>query len=223
MGSIPSRPSNLFCRDRTVGRSSVALGFDSLLPGLRLRESYGQRYGGSTPHRVPLWRMTKNSADTLTNRNVLRQRWKASIDPTTVAPFKIGVCKDCNTVSELRWATTFSQTGRPEYRSRCESCDRIFYSEQTKRRRRSISDAAKARRTARKLECVSYLGGSCSRCGYSRSAHALTFHHRNRDEKEYGVATILDYSPENLRKELDRCELVCFNCHMEIEEEHRRV
>jgi hypothetical protein len=53
-------------------------------------------------------------------------------------------------------------------------------------------------------------------CGYQNSLAALTFHHTNKDEKEFGVSQILDWSWKKLKSELDKCILLCFNCHMEV-------
>jgi len=33
---------------------------------------------------------------------------------------------------------------------------------------------------------------------------------------------MLDWSWERVKAELDKCELVCFNCHMEMEDEFER-
>jgi hypothetical protein len=43
----------------------------------------------------------------------------------------------------------------------------------------------------------------------------MTFHHRDAVTKEFSVSQMLDRSWEVLRPELDKCDLLCFNCHME--------
>ncbi len=68
---------------------------------------------------------------------------------------------------------------------------------------------------ARKQRCVTYLGGQCVQCGYARCTKALTFHHRDSGDKEFAVSQILDRQWGVIRKELDKCDLLCFNCHME--------
>lgn len=170
---------------------------------------------------MKFWLVAKNSPATLKARNALRAQWKKSIDPATVEKYVIGSCKDCGEIKRRRWTTTFTQTGTPEYRTRCQECDRKFISDQQRRFRKSISRNAKAKKNARKAECIAYLGGNCYRCGYEKSAHALTFHHKSRSEKDRDISSMLDYAWAGLRKELDRCVLVCFNCHMELEEEFR--
>ena len=75
-----------------------------------------------------------------------------------------------------------------------------------------------------KQKCIDYLGGKCSICGYNKSPRALTFHHRSRKDKERNISKmIVNNSFEKIKKELDKCELLCFNCHMELEENYKKI
>jgi 5-methylcytosine-specific restriction endonuclease McrA len=60
--------------------------------------------------------------------------------------------------------------------------------------------------------------GSCQVCGYKKSLGALSFHHKNPDEKDFQISS-KSYAYEKLKKEVDKCILVCSNCHIEIHEE----
>lgn len=61
-------------------------------------------------------------------------------------------------------------------------------------------------------------GGACTVCGYARTPHALDFHHINRGEKEHKPSRlILTNNDALIRYELDKCALVCKNCHIEVE------
>lgn len=54
-------------------------------------------------------------------------------------------------------------------------------------------------------------------CGYNRCLAALDFHHLNPLEKEFKVANYKrPQMSESIRRELDKCVLVCRNCHSEI-------
>lgn len=77
---------------------------------------------------------------------------------------------------------------------------------------------AKLKLNAKKAELVLYKGGKCILCGYSKNYAALCFHHTNPAEKEFQIS-----SSENMRKDLnalklevDKCELLCHNCHCEV-------
>lgn len=70
-----------------------------------------------------------------------------------------------------------------------------------------------------KQRAVDYKGGSCEGCGYNNSIVALTFHHRDPLLKEYELSgTGLCKSWNRLVIELDKCQLLCFNCHHELHE-----
>ena len=58
--------------------------------------------------------------------------------------------------------------------------------------------------------------GKCSRCGYDKCLDALEFHHVDPTVKEFHLGEARGYNIEKLRKELEKCILVCRNCHTEI-------
>lgn len=72
--------------------------------------------------------------------------------------------------------------------------------------------------TRRKLKQrgVEYLGGKCVRCGYNKITRALCFHHIDASTKEFNLSSSQVLGWEKYRKELDKCILVCLNCHNEI-------
>lgn len=67
--------------------------------------------------------------------------------------------------------------------------------------------------------CVNYKGGSCTRCGYDKVITALEFHHLNPNEKEIEPSKMMNKKKEFIKNELDKCILICSNCHRE---EHYR-
>jgi hypothetical protein len=57
----------------------------------------------------------------------------------------------------------------------------------------------------------------CSICKYNRCLSALEFHHKKPEEKSFAISKAHQvHSLEELIKELDKCILVCSNCHKEI-------
>ena len=71
----------------------------------------------------------------------------------------------------------------------------------------------------RKQFAVDYLGGKCIHCGYNKYIEALDFHHINPDEKEYTIC-MMSTDIEKFKNELDKCILLCANCHRE---EHAKL
>ena len=66
-----------------------------------------------------------------------------------------------------------------------------------------------------KQKLVDYKGGKCEICGYNKCIEALDFHHLNPNEKDFGLSKKY-ISFEKAKKEVDKCILVCANCHREI-------
>lgn len=77
--------------------------------------------------------------------------------------------------------------------------------------------ACKKRATSKgvKQALVEYKGGKCEKCGFDKSLCALEFHHRDPEEKDFEMCA-MSFSWDKIdvyRKELDKCDLLCSNCH----------
>lgn len=82
------------------------------------------------------------------------------------------------------------------------------------RRRQVVKNVTKWRRQV-KIKLVEYKGGKCEKCGYNKCVDALEFHHLDPSEKDFTISG-KSWSYERLKKEVDKCILVCSNCHKEI-------
>ena len=83
-----------------------------------------------------------------------------------------------------------------------------------------IKRAVIKRRKKLRQMAVDYKGGKCVRCGYNRCKEALDFHHEDPNEKEFGISMKgITRSWAKIRAEVDKCILICANCHRE---EHAR-
>lgn len=74
---------------------------------------------------------------------------------------------------------------------------------------------AAARRYALKERAIAYLGGSCRICGYDKWPAAFDFHHIDSMEKDFTISDVMT-SWERIKPELDKCVLLCANCHREV-------
>lgn len=81
-----------------------------------------------------------------------------------------------------------------------------------------VSDQALERTKQLKAQAVAYKGGKCQKCGYSKSLAALDFHHRNPHEKEFAISSVKWKNFDRIQPELDKCDLLCANCHRERHE-----
>ena len=79
-------------------------------------------------------------------------------------------------------------------------------------------DIAKRLADAREF-AIEYKGGKCEHCGYNKCRSALEFHHKDPTQKDpQGLRAI---KKERLIAEVDKCILLCANCHREEHEKLR--
>jgi hypothetical protein len=124
---------------------------------------------------------------------------------------KVGVQKCSRCGDELTEKNSYKRKKRKDKFAYCKSC---------------ASRYAIERSRALKLECVAYKGGKCQKCGYNKYAGALDFHHRNPKEKDFVICKRLRNNTLNnvLKRELDKCDLLCANCHREVHfDEERKI
>lgn len=82
----------------------------------------------------------------------------------------------------------------------------------------NIETTIEHRRKLKRM-AIEYKGGKCQICNYDKSIYALDFHHLDKNQKDFSIAN-KSYSWERIKSELDKCILVCSNCHREIHEKN---
>lgn len=117
-------------------------------------------------------------------------------------------CSKCNILKELNEENFYRRRDRTnnEYHYYCRQCS---------------SDNSKMYQKERKKFAVDYKGGKCCKCGYDKCIAAMDFHHLDPNEKDYEPSKLFTQSKsyETIKNELDKCILVCSNCHREIHDE----
>jgi hypothetical protein len=102
---------------------------------------------------------------------------------------------------------------------RCDACAAANTEYNTKIRESTQNREYRKRwRYARGQKYAEYklsLGG-CILCGYNKSPAALDFHHLEKDKKGWGIGTMMYGNWDVLMREIDKCILLCSNCHREI-------
>lgn len=92
---------------------------------------------------------------------------------------------------------------------------------------RSCSNGRKRCSLSRKIrlkkQMVEYKGGCCQhlkpngeKCGYKSCLAALDFHHLDPSAKDPNCKRMWRWGVARIKAELDKCVLVCKNCHMEM-------
>ncbi len=116
---------------------------------------------------------------------------------TKTSPKKSFSCAFCGESERMLMAL---RHGRPCH-TICKLCDN----------KRSLD-----RSRQNKLKAIEYKGGCCTQCGYDKNPAALSFHHINPKDKDPNFAKMKFWSFDKIATELDKCILVCMNCHAEI-------
>ena len=108
------------------------------------------------------------------------------------------VCKEELLVSSF-YSNGYQPTGGKKYKSTCKKCS-----------------TAKIKNRLEELILKVFSKYECSICKYSKCKQALEFHHINPSEKEFRVSEMGTITEDKVIKELEKCMLVCANCHREI-------
>lgn len=72
------------------------------------------------------------------------------------------------------------------------------------------------KRKTNKIKALKYLGNKCVNCGLAYNGEnevVFDFHHTDPSTKEGKPTKLLCFSWEALKKEIDKCTLLCSNCH----------
>jgi hypothetical protein len=109
--------------------------------------------------------------------------------------------KICTACKQEKSLEEFYKKGASPH-SECKTC----FNARSKERQQSI-----------KRRAVEYKGGKCQRCGYQGHIASYDFHHKNPKEKSFTISVFKNWSFWRIKSELDKCILLCANCHRELE------
>lgn len=114
------------------------------------------------------------------------------------------VCKNCNAEKELSEFYTNGKTpkGTIKYKPTCKPCD---LARQKLIKQQNINSA---------LEELG-LELKCELCGYKKNRAALCFHHLDEEEKDFSFGHAGNLSLARFKAEIEKCVILCHNCHME--------
>lgn len=106
-----------------------------------------------------------------------------------------------------------------EHNRICSACSRGFVLDHKRGNTGTICGSCRVMRRKTKLKrmALEYKGGKCERCAYNKCSRALQFHHRDPGSKIFHLAEGTP-SWERVKQELDKCDLLCANCHIEAED-----
>jgi len=128
-------------------------------------------------------------------------------------------CRTCHNIRLKLYrqanAEKISQRAK-EYRDRT-GYNKKYYQANLEKKLAYCSANGVRKRKALKEVAVEYLGGKCSNCSYDKCIAALEFHHVDPTQKDFNISRYYkkDFTDE-LKAELDKCILICANCHREL-------
>ena len=99
-----------------------------------------------------------------------------------------------------------------------ETTPNRFYGKQKTTCRRCHGIDIEAKRKTKRAAAINYKGGECEHCGYNKYSGALEFHHKDPSKKD--PTGLRAFNLERLFSEVDKCLLLCANCHRE---EHAKL
>lgn len=144
-------------------------------------------------------------------------------------------CKICGEIQEdidLNSKLRYKSRCKCQIKIACDYCDNEFSPNSTYAKTRKVcyncnpyiashDSSNEYKNRMRELNWNKYLKDNkieekCSICGYNKYRGALEWHHINPKEKDKTPASIMHHQYSKVKKELDKCILVCSNCHREI-------
>ena len=84
------------------------------------------------------------------------------------------------------------------------------------RRKKTKSYIAKKWENSNIKKLKELFGNKCYLCGYCKHPKILQFHHKDGENKEFSLSEKKGCNIEVLKKEAEKCMLLCPNCHAEI-------
>ena len=118
-----------------------------------------------------------------------------------------GKCKSCEKI--ISASKTFCSSG-------CKKYFRSLLPKKSYKEKKEIHRVfMNSYRKKIKKMAIEYKGGKCEICGYNKCTRSLNFHHKIPSEKDFTISYVT-YRWEKIKNEIDKCILVCSNCHGEI-------
>ena len=102
--------------------------------------------------------------------------------------------------------------------NKCDRCGRYYIYDRKKGHRVTMCNSCMVnrRRIGLKEKAIKYKGSECRKCGYNRCLTALEFHHLDPKAKDFQISGAHSRSWAAIKKELDKCVMLCANCHREL-------
>jgi len=131
-------------------------------------------------------------------------------------PNRVYINGKCRNLQNRKFCVECSPFGSHNTKPTLETT--VTIEEKTARRKAKQVEYTTRRRQKVMKMAIDYKGGKCIVCGYNKCTWALEFHHIDPKEKEFSISDKgYTRSWDKVKIELDKCVLLCANCHREVE------
>lgn len=126
-------------------------------------------------------------------------------------------CKQCQE-EKPKTLEYFCRTGTKYLSKTCRKCYPSGAARRKERKQRGVgnkpsdSNTFQKNKNRAKIQSIKIERG-CIDCGFNRHPAALDFDHLPGSSKVNNISNMLTCSWESIIKEIDKCEVVCANCH----------
>lgn len=125
--------------------------------------------------------------------------------------------KTCGVCGDSKPLKDFNRKG-PGYQSRCRACQKEWYDNYYRtspKEKARLEISRKAHVEALRNLIHQAKDKPCADCGQRFPYYVMDFDHRDPTAKEFTIARFVNYSMVRVQKEIEKCDVVCSNCHRE--------
>lgn len=132
--------------------------------------------------------------------------------------------KKCSSCKELKDISCFSYKNKEKkiLQNKCKACVKSYCKRHYKQNKEAYKKRAsvnnKIYEERNRQELIKYLQQHpCEKCNV-QDIEVLDFHHKDQKEKEHHISYMLHggFSWKTILKEINKCQVVCANCHRKI-------
>lgn len=121
--------------------------------------------------------------------------------------------RECKTCGETKPIEDFPKhkESKGGYRSVCKACCYLKQEEWRKANLDRVRARNRKQHREKKRKAVEKFGGKCNNCGGEFHQSVFEFHHLDPAQKDFSPANARSW--KQMESELDKCVMLCANCH----------
>jgi hypothetical protein len=124
------------------------------------------------------------------------------------------ICSKCNIAKALD-EFNFRQKSKEIRHAYCKDCGKLLTKSHYQRNKKQYMDK-NLRSLKKRREFVQKMKNKpCADCGIVYPYYVMDFDHRENETKEFGLHKVTQKALGALKREIEKCDVVCANCHRE--------